>query len=273
MGVLRPAWSCLLAFVLAAVVVLSLGRPAGSGAAPASDGPLSPVANGSSTTWAKTGANSLWEAVREPACTAADTSNAYTSTPDAPFTVRLAPSGEHVGKRISRIEVVLCYKAGSQTGALFAPIIRVDGAQQVGQAETATATACTELAQTIDLQVPVVRSAATKIEVGALKLPDTGTAWTVRICSIRATIYYEDDAPPAPPLPKVSISAAGAIPATPSGMCSLITRLAGPSTGPALSLPPASLTPAFWVRPLPMPASPCPTRRPPGPVTSPRDRL
>jgi len=209
MGVLRPAWSCLLAFVLAAVVVLSLGRPAGSGAAPASDGPLSPVANGSSTTWAKTGANSLWEAVREPACTAADTSNAYTSTPDAPFTVRLAPSGEHVGKRISRIEVVLCYKAGSQTGALFAPIIRVDGAQQVGQAETATATACTELAQTIDLQVPVVRSAATKIEVGALKLPDTGTAWTVRICSIRATIYYEDDAPPAPPLPEVSISAAG----------------------------------------------------------------
>lgn len=202
-------WRIALLALLAASTILAIRGAPASSAATTAEGPLSPVAKGYYSAWSKTsGSASLLDAVSEPTCTASDDSNAYSGTPDAKFSLELALSPENSGKLIREIQIAVCYKAGASTGGAFTPFARIDGTDYDGTMLAPTSTSeCREAAQSIALPVPVLRSDSTLLEIGATK--DQATTKTVRICSIRATVYYESDETPPPPLPTVAMSAAG----------------------------------------------------------------
>ncbi|MBE0611802.1 MAG: hypothetical protein IH609_20645, partial [Dehalococcoidia bacterium] len=199
-------WRIALLGLLAAATILAIRGAPASSAATTAEGPLSPVADSYSNSWNKT-PNSLplYEKVADVDCQPGDPSYVSTSTGTAIFWVGLAPSAANNGKAISRVDLAICYRAGASAGAGFTPFVRLDGTNYDGSALTASSTTgCQETVQPIVLPVSVQKADTTILEIGALK--SGGDTKTVRICSIRATIYYEDDNPP--PLPTITKSAA-----------------------------------------------------------------
>lgn len=199
-------WRLALLGLCALATLLALREVPQSLATTTAEGPLSPVAKGYYSAWSKTsGSASLLDAVSEPTCSSSDTSNAYSGTPGALFSLSLALDPVNNGKLIREIQIAVCFKAGASTGGAFTPLARVDGADYYGTAIAPASTSeCGEAVQSIELPSPVLKSDSTLLEIGAIK--DLVTTRTVRICSIRATVYYEADDPP--PLPTVAKSAA-----------------------------------------------------------------
>jgi hypothetical protein len=206
-------WRIAVLGLLAAVTILAIRGAPASSAATTAEGPLSPVETGYHTKWDRANYKSGWElytGVGEPSCSTSDTSNLYSSTAGERFSVRLALDPSNNGKRISRVDVVLCYKTGATAGASFAPFVGIDGIDHDGQPLTATNSNCGEISQTVVLPTPPMKTGETVVEVGAVK--SGADTKTVRICSIRATVYYESDDPPPPPPPLPTVDKAAATP-------------------------------------------------------------
>ena len=178
-----------------------------------SEGPLSPVANVAASFWnASTSGASVYSLLADSSCQENDSTFLYSSTEGASFLVRVAPGAAHNGKKIRSLDVAVCFRSGANAGAGFTPQVRLDGKVTAGSPLTANTYACQETVQKIALPVAVTKSDNTIVDVGVVK--SGADTKTVRICSIRVTINYEDDPPP-PPLPAVAKTAADLDPATP----------------------------------------------------------
>lgn len=200
----------LLGLLAVATILAIRGAPASSAASTA-EGSLSPVSTGVYTQWNRGGISSgaaQYTAVNEPSCTFDDSTYLTASSAGYRFSARLALDSANNGKRISRVDVAVCHRVGgaSTLGSGFSPFVRLDGVLHDGTLLSATSsTGCVESFQSISIHPLVDKSDATALEIGAVKSDDNKA---VRICSIRATIYYEDDEPPPPPpLPTVAKSA------------------------------------------------------------------
>lgn len=207
-------WRYLAAAIALASVVWMQRAASPSSAVTVSEGPLIPVANGTYTSWNRVPTSLLmYQTVADTSCVAADAEYVATSTGSVRFSTRLALGPANNGKDISRIDIAICYRAGASAGAAFAPFVRLDGANYDGSSLTAASTTeCQETVQSITLPAAVAKSDTTVLEIGAVKLD--GDTKTVRVCSIRATVYYEDDEPP-PPLPTVAKAPADLEPSAP----------------------------------------------------------
>ncbi|MBE0611804.1 MAG: hypothetical protein IH609_20655, partial [Dehalococcoidia bacterium] len=195
-------WRIALLGLLAAATILTIHSTPASSAATTAEGPLSPVSTGVYTQWNRGGISSgaaQYTAVNEPSCTFDDSTYLTASSAGYRFSARLALDSANNGKRISRVDVAVCHRVGgaSALGSGFSPFVRLDGVLHDGTLLSATSsTGCVESFQSISIHPPVDKSDATSLEIGAVKSDDNKA---VRVCAIRATIYYEDDEPPPPP--------------------------------------------------------------------------
>jgi hypothetical protein len=199
--------------VLVALVIVLMAKLPALHAESVADGPLSPSAQGVDSKWGKSQRPATKDgAVSEATCDFGDATYVTSSTAGDRQSFNLSLDPANATKKIARVEISLCHRVSGSAmrEASYSPFLRIAGAIHEGQAVAVkNIEGCVETTQVISFPAPLVWSEGSNFEVGLLKLPDQDTAKTVRICSIRATIYYEDDAPPAPPLPQVSISAAG----------------------------------------------------------------
>lgn len=173
-----------------------------------SEGPLSPVADVAASFWNRTPSGaSMYSLLADSSCQATDSTYLSTSTGGASFLVRVAPGAAHNGKKIRSFDVALCFRYGASAGAGFTPRVAINGSIFEGTPLTASAGECQETVQAIPVPIAVTKSDSTTVDVGIVK--SEADTRTVRICSIRVTIHYEDDPPPPPPpLPAITKTAA-----------------------------------------------------------------
>lgn len=198
-------WKSWASVVLVVLTTPLLAGTRGSEAEATSEGPLSPVADASASFWNRTPSGTpIYQILSDGPCEGSDNSFISTSTGGASFLVRVAPGAAQNGKKIRSLDVALCFRYGASAGAVFTPRVSIDGTDTGGSPLTATAGACQETVQRITLPTAVTKSDATTVAVGVVK--SGADTKTVRICSLRVSIVYEDDSPP--PLPAITKSAA-----------------------------------------------------------------
>ncbi len=202
---LPGGWASWASLGSAAFVTVLLVGARTSEAGATSEGPLSPTADVAASFWNRNPTSStISQVLSDGSCQLSDASYISSSTGGASFLVRISPGATHNGKKVSSLDVAVCFRYGASPGAAFTPQARIDGTVIRGSPLTATSGECQETVQRITLPTAVTKSDNTIVDVGAVK-SDADTK-TVRICSIRVTINYEDEVPP--PLPAITKSAA-----------------------------------------------------------------